>query len=126
MKEKINDFVLKITGGVSLDRDIDPSKNILLKGGELSIYEAAKRDNQDGTFNLVYKAKIVSPLDFEQEGKAIRGTDKTSKSRKLRGAVWHLSGEVDLGGMDEEQFYQWLMDKIIFNLPEIYEFVKNK
>lgn len=124
--DKINDNILKITGGVSLGDPIEPSKNILLKNGELSVYEVSKRDNQDGTFNMVYKAKFVSEVGFEQGNKPIRGSDKTSKSRKLRGAIWHLSSEIDMGGMTEDQFYEVFMDKIIINLPEIWEFVKTK
>ena len=123
---KINDNILRITGGASLDREVDPSKRLLINGGELCVYSVEKRDNQDGTFNLIYKAKFVSEIGFNQEGKPIRGTDKTAKSRKLRGAIWHLSADTDMGGLDEEQFYEVVMDKIIINLPEIWEFIKSK
>jgi hypothetical protein len=122
----INENILKITGGASLDREVEPSKNLLIKNGELSVYSVEKRDNQNGSFNLIYKAKFVSEIDFVQEGKPIRGADKTSKSKKLRGAIWHLSSEADMGGLDEEQFYEVVMDKIVLNLPEIWQFVKDK
>ncbi len=124
--EEINEYQLKITGAASLSQEIKPSMNVLIKNGELSVYEVSKRDNQNGTFNIVYKAKFVSEIDFEQCGKPIRGADKTGKSKKLRGAIWHLSGDVDMAGFEYDKFYDLVMDKIIINLPEIYEFIKDK
>lgn len=120
--DKINDYVLKITGGVSLPGPILPSKNIILTRGELSVYEAAKRDNQDGSFNMLYKAKFVAGVDFEQGGRPIRGADKTSKSKKLRGAFYYVWAEES--GMDFDPYYEIQMDKLIANLPEVINFLK--
>ena len=126
MEDKINEFVLKITGGISLNQPLDKALRSNLKKGEFDIYEVAKRDNQDGTYNMIYKAKFVSAVEIEQGVKKITGKDKSGRSFKLRGAIWHLSGDTDTAGMDFETFYSLVMDKIIGNLNIIWELIKKK
>ena len=122
--EDINEHILKIAGGISLSDELKPSERGNITYGEFDIYSVEKRDNQDGTFNLIYKAKFVSDIKIDQQGRPIRGIDKTKKSRKLRGAIWWLSEEEKVA--DREEFYETVMDKIIANLSEVWEFVKHK
>lgn len=117
-------YVLKITSGAEIAESLDPSKEVIIKNAEATIYEVAKHDLENGTFEIRYKARITSPVELEQSGKAIRGADKKGKSKKLRGAIHYLS--IDEGVDDKELFYSMVMDKIIVNLPYIWELIKNK
>ena len=65
-EQKINEFILKITGGAYLGEEVDRTKQLIIKHAELSIYDVNMPDNEDGTYDKVYKAKIVSPILFEQ------------------------------------------------------------
>jgi len=120
----INEHILKIAGGAYLGNEIDPSKTLKVKSADIDIYEVSERDNNDGTFNKIYKGKITSAVEIEQGDKVIRGTDKTKKSVKLRFAIQCLADE--LGEEDREFFYKTVMEKIIFFLPEIWSEYQDK
>lgn len=121
MEENINEWVLKITGGAYLGEDIDRTKALIIKNAELAVYDVSYPDNQDGTYNKVYKAKIVSSIDFEQGGEIIQGRDKTRQSVKLRYAVQSM--DQALG--NREEFYKIFTDKIIANPEETWERIKD-
>ncbi len=120
----INSHILKISGGAELSSDLDPSKTLIIKNTEIDIYAVEKSSNEDGTFDIKYKGKITSAIDYEQAGKIMRGADKKGKSRKLRGAIYWLGQEEQVE--DQEVFYAIVMDKLIANLPEVWEIVKGR
>lgn len=118
----INENLLRITGSAYVEEQIDPSKTLEIKG-ELSVYAVEKRDNNDGTFNLVNKAKFISAVEVEQNRKTIRGIDKTKKSICLRLAIGEIADEI---GTDREEFYKSFMDKLLANPHNVWEFLKDK
>lgn len=120
----MNSHILKITGSCELSGELDPSQTVKIQDGDIDIYAVEKRDNQDGSFTIAYKGKFTSAVEYEQNGKVMRGSDKKGKSKKLRGAIWYLGEEEN--AEDKELFYGMVMDKIIIHLPEIWEFIKNK
>jgi len=120
--EHINSHILKITDGAELSGALDPSQELKITDCDLSIYAVEKKSNEDGTFDIKYKARITSAIEYEQNGKVARGSDKKGKSKKLRGAIWYLANEE--GAEDKELFYSMVMDKIIINLPTIWEQIK--
>lgn len=122
--ETINSHILKITDGAELSGKLDPSLELKITDAELSIYAVEKKSNEDGTFDIKYKARITSAIEYEQNGQAMRGSDKKGKSKKLRGAIWYLAQEEN--AEDKELFYTMVMDKLIIFLPEIWEYIKKK
>ncbi len=114
----MNSYSLKIIGRSELSDAIDTSKRFNIKGGELECYEVAKRDLQNGDFELIYKAKFTGPIEIEAAGKKILGKDKTRKSKKLRGAIYYLD--------ENEEFYDIFMDKLILNVEEVWRFLKDR
>lgn len=122
--ETINSHILKITDGAELSDGLNPSMELKITDADLSIYSVEKKSNEDGTFDIKYKARITSAIEYEQNGKVMRGSDKKGKSKKLRGAIWYLGEEEH--AEDKELFYGLVMDKIIINLPSIWEIIKNK
>lgn len=119
----ISEHILKLTGSHPLSEPLDATKYARITT-EIQIYEVSKRDNQDGSYTLVYKAKAVSAVDAEQSGKVIKGKDKKSWSKKMRGGIYILGQEI--GVADDEQFYDEFMPKIIAHLPQIYSLVNSK
>ena len=121
---KINEYVLRITGGAYLGKELDASKVINLTSGEVSIYSVEKRDNQDGTFDIHYKGKFTSPIEITQGGEVIRGRDKTSESKKTRYAVKCFAAE--LGETDTDLFYEIFQQKLRSNIHDVWSLLKNK
>lgn len=117
----INENLLRITGSAYIEEMLDPSKTLEIKG-ELSIYSVEKRDNQDGTFNLVNKAKFTGAVEVEQNRRTIRGIDKTKKSIAWRIRVEEMADEF---GTDRKEFYKMFMDKLIANPHNVWEYLKN-
>jgi hypothetical protein len=51
-----NSYILKITGGSELSEKIDSTKTFNISA-DLDCYSVERRDNNDGTFDIVYKSK---------------------------------------------------------------------
>jgi hypothetical protein len=87
---------------------------------ETEIYEVATQDQQDGTFNEIYKAKLVGSTVIKQVGQkeAFICKSKRSPSQRLRAAIWQVN--------EDDVYYEVLMNKIITNIEEVAEFLKNK
>jgi len=117
---KIDKYKIKVNNfSAELEKPLDRSLRSFITI-EADIYEVATQDNQDGTFNEVYKAKLVGSTIIKQEGQksVIKGKSKRSQSQKLKIAFWKEN--------PDEEFYDIYTDKIINNLPEVIEFVKDK
>lgn len=119
--EQVNEYLLKITGSFPVQR-LDVSKEIKVTCADISVYETAKRDNFDGTFNIVYKGKPISFVEYVQDGVIVRGKDKSKKSVALRMRVMELA---DVLGEDREEFYTKFMTKLIPNVEEIWDHLKD-
>ena len=110
----LNERQLKITGSVNFIEEIDTEKEVKIIG-ELEIYEVAKRNNQDGTFNLVYKAKFPRGVEIETTDKKIQTKDKTKASVLLRRKISQKN--------DSEEYYQKRMKQITAHYEEIEQFL---
>ncbi len=119
----ISEHILKLTGSHPLSGPLDASQYARI-ATEIQIYEVAKRDKGDGTFDLVYKAKAVAAVDAEQNGKVIKGIENKRWSKKLRGQIYILGQE--LGVSDDEVFYNEVMAKILNQFPEVYCLITSK
>jgi len=120
----INENILKITGGAYLNEAFQTDHRAHIEA-DLECYSVEKRDNQDGTYNLVNKAKIVSEVVVTQGDKIIRGRTKNSLSQRFRGRVCGYAKD-DLGETDPEAYYESFMKKAIAYVPELCEYLKNK
>lgn len=121
--QQINERLLRITGSAFLENDIDMDNRFKFEG-ECEPYSREEKDRQDGSYDIIYKAKFCGLLNVEQGGKKILAKDRTSKSRRLKGAIWYLGQEQ--GVDDDNIFYEVVMDKILVNLPEIWEIIKSR
>mgnify|MGYP001572096064 FL=1 len=116
-EQKINDFILKLSGKVSLLEPIEVSHNYSLKI-EGSVTEETLKDNQDGKFDKIYKfepvrVELLSPL-----GKTIKARDPRSKSKLLRAGTWRIWKESN-SDLNDEDFYEKLLNYIIVNLDTL-------
>lgn len=100
-----------------LDKQLNENQRSVIMT-EIEIYETAYRDKHDGTYDLIYKSKVNGATEIKQGGVLAKGKSKRTQSKKLRQAIWAINGE--------EEFYQIQMDKIIVNIEEVVEFLKDK
>jgi hypothetical protein len=125
-KPEKNRTILKITGSAYLEEPLKRGERYFA-GVEIDCYSSGEeRDNNDGSWDEICKASLTGLVTIkDKRGKKIKSKDKRSKSQVLRGA---LMREFDGGDSRDEfdQYYDIQMGKIIANLPEILEFVKNK
>jgi hypothetical protein len=120
----INSYILRITSGAELADKLDTTKSFKISA-ELDCFAVEKRDNQDGTFNIVYKSRITSPIEVIQGETKIKGKDKKRWSQKWRGLLyfdWKESGAVGT----QEDYYDIWQEKMYKNWESIKEFLKNK
>lgn len=123
--QTINDYILKIIGGASLPGPLETDKTCLIST-QIDITEVAKRTNNDGTHDVIYKSKISSHIDIEQGGVIIRAKDPRKNSQKIRGAVWNLQQDEGMTHIEEEMFYNQMSAIIIEHLPELFHKFYNK
>ena len=109
---------------MELSDKLDSTKTVKIKDADVDIYAVEKSSNEDGTFTIKYKGKVVSAVILEQGKAVVRGADKHHKSKKLRGAIRAIS--LEEGVEDPEIFYKIVMDKIIYYLPEIWQEYREK
>jgi len=109
--EEINQYKLKLTAfSCELDGELDRNKRCFILT-EAEIYEVASQDNQDGTYNQIFKAKIVGATKIEQRGqKIILGKSKRSPSQRLRMAIMTEN--------PDEEVYERFINKLIIKIQE--------
>jgi hypothetical protein len=120
----INSHILKITGGAELNGKIDTAKSFKINA-ELDCYEVSKKDNQDGTFDISYKARITSPIEVTQGDTKIKGRDKRRWSQKWRSLLyfdWKESGAIG----EQETYYDIMQEKMYRNYEIIKQFLRDK
>ena len=110
----ISEHHLSITGSASISEGLEPDTEYLLQG-TITPYGSDLRSNNDGTFKKKYKAMFNSEIVLTKGDKVIIGKDKSRKSQKLRGAIYH-----------EGEEYDEIMDLIIPNVREVIDYLRKE
>ena len=110
---EINDYVLRLTGKVSLLEEISISHNyrIVIEG---SITSDELKDNQDGTFNRVYRFEPVRVGVINAEGKTLKAKDARSHSRLFRSSLWN-DWKTLPNDLSDTEFYEIVLNYCIRN-----------
>ena len=120
---KINDYVLKLSGKVSLLEPIENDRqyNIAIKG---EVVSKTEKPNQDGTYDIIYKfqPKVVEIL--KDAGKVIKSKDNRRNSQKLR-AMIHFRWEHSNSELDSEEYYDRFMKKLMANFEGVVEYLNH-
>lgn len=84
---------------------------------EVDIKSVEHPTNDDGTYDEVYKAKVVGTTIVKQAGEKapIVAKSKRSQSKKLRQRIWQDD--------PDEEYYKKVMNAYISNHDEIVEFL---
>jgi len=101
-----------------LETPLDSSLRTLVTT-EVDIKSEETTNNEDGTYDLLYKCKVVGSTIVKQgANKPVFCKSKRTQSQKLRQAIWSLN--------PDEEYYSCIMDKIIANTELVIDFLKDK
>jgi hypothetical protein len=107
---EIRDRVLKLLGTATLPEDLEKSTDyeIKLTG---STYSVEETDTQEGTYDRIFKVKLLAVEVADPAGKTIKGRVKGSQSKKWRqGVEYERIEKYAAEYPDEEEFYQLVMN----------------
>ncbi|KUO58565.1 hypothetical protein APF79_13960 [bacterium BRH_c32] len=124
--EKINELKVKLSGTVTIPREILTNATIDLKINRADCLDYRVINNHDGSFYKVYNVKIseISEVEFISDREKIEGNKKKSASQRLRGRAYIWSAEND--DTDPEMFYQMIVNKIINNFDILVDYLRDK
>lgn len=105
----MNSFQLKLIGAFEIAEQLDTTKDVLITV-PASIYSVEKLASQNGDTVIRYKAKVDGAAVLAQGEKKIASHDPRKASVRLRYALMDKARRL---GVDEEQYYQTEVNKII-------------
>jgi hypothetical protein len=111
MEKNYSDYIIKLSGGVSIPVPIDDTKSykILLDGAFPS---STDHNNEDGTYTKEFKFKPIMGEIIGENGEITKIKDVRKASQKLR-AIIRKEWETADSNLTEEEFYQREMNEII-------------
>jgi hypothetical protein len=112
----VNEHILRITGSASLPEKLD-YKNYLI-GVDADVTDIQKKRREDGTYDFIYKARLLTAEIVKDNGEAMKSKDKTRISQKLRARSWVAHQEHNIQ-IDPEEFYEKVGKGIILYYDEI-------
>lgn len=124
--EKISELKVKLSGTVTIPREILTNATIDLKINRADCLDYRVINNHDGSFYKVYNVKIsdISEVEFISDREKIEGNKKKSASQRLRGRAYIWTAEND--DTDPEMFYQMIVNKIINNFDILVDYLRDK
>ena len=89
----------------------------------VSVNDISRPDNEDGTIDIIFKAKATGEMIVKDEfEKIVVKADKSSQSYKLRGQVVQ---DLDIpDNYTPVDWYNWFMDKLRHYYPEVKAYIK--
>lgn len=118
-----NRFIIKITGTAEIDRLLEFGKDYEVQV-KTEVRSINKIPQDDGTFDYMTSLR-QSHVELIVDGEKVAAKDKSKKSQKLRGALYYQWQE-SKSDTDFEAYYEIAMSKLILNLPEVIQYLKNK
>lgn len=112
----LNSHILKLSGSAELSAPLELATRYAI-GAEVSITDERKVDNEDGSYDIEYKAKLVRAQIHTKEGR-LDTKDKTHESVKTRRAIMVIRNDYRQD-MDDEFWYAMVQKSIRAHLPEI-------
>jgi hypothetical protein len=113
----LNSNILKITGSAEIEAPLEIGKRYAV-GMEIGITDERKVDNEDGTFDVEFKGKMIRAQVKKENGEIIKTKDNTAQSVKTRMAILAVKSEFR-PEMDDDSFYNLVQGGIRHDLREV-------
>lgn len=113
----LNENILRVTGSAPIDGPLELAKTYAV-GMEIAVTDERKVSNEDGTFDLEFKGKLVRAQIKTSTGEIVKTKDTRSQSTKTRYAIIASKGEFK-PDMDDDAWYNFVQGGIRHNLRDI-------
>lgn len=113
-------YYVKIQGKANISSPLSIGHNYRLTS-DCSITSETKSDNEDGTFDVVFKVEPITVEIQKDNGETVKAKDPRKNSHKFRNACWRVS---DNHQIDTEAFYNYATIQSILNLDQLAELFK--
>lgn len=120
---ELNENIIKFNGACSLPQSLDLDGDYAA-GIKFNVTSAERKKNDDGTYDLIHKGRLVEIIISDKLGNKIYSKDKTKNSVKLRFAILSLKDQF-APQMEDEAFYNLVMGKLTWHLPTLIETLLN-
>ncbi|MEK7630358.1 MAG: hypothetical protein AAB432_03240 [Patescibacteria group bacterium] len=120
---KKDEYYIRFSGVAEIPEPLSSDQDYNVKIERMGFEDWKIKNLQDGKKRITYLLKPLSHAEIISQGKAIKTSDPIKLSVKLRGRLWILANEQ---GIDEQEFYDRTMQKIILYADEVIEFLENK
>ena len=120
MKE-INDYILKLTGKVSILESLELGHNYQIKI-DSTVTQVTDVDNNDGTLNRVYKIEPIIGEITKDNGETLKIKDARKNSEKIRNrsfAVWSSKSTK----IDSDEMYNKVTNWILSNMDSVQDII---
>jgi hypothetical protein len=118
----LNSHIIKLSGSAEISEPLELGKRYAV-GVEVGITDERKIDNENQTFDLEFKAKLIR-AEIKTSTGTIKTKDNTHESRKTRYAIIASKNNYpEYSEMEEESWYKLVQGNIRHYLPEIIEMI---
>ncbi len=112
-------YYVKITGKANIPKPLSIGHNFRLTA-DCSVTSESRSDNNDGSFDLVYRLEPITVEVEKDNGEIIKAKDPRRNSVKIRN-VFHRKWELLNIPIDPEDFYNKVTNYIIINADTIVD-----
>lgn len=112
-------YFIKIIGKANIPTPLSIGHNYNVTM-DCSITAENKVDNEDSTFDIIYKVEPVTATIQKDNGEVVKAKDPRKNSTKIRNYLHRIWSERDIG-LDFEDYYTTVTNKILRDLPFIVD-----
>lgn len=117
-----NNYFLKVSGKVNIPTSMSIGHNFKVTM-DCSITSENKIDNNDGTFDVVYKIEPITCEVLKDNGETVKAKDPRKNSTKIRNLL-HWKWQQLNKSTDFEEYYNKFTNYVLANMENIIETIK--
>jgi len=115
-------FFLKIVGKVNIPERLSIGHNFKVTA-DCSITSETKSDNEDGNFDVIFKAEPITCEISQDNGKIIKAKDPRKNSTKIRNLL-HWKWQQSNSAEDFESYYTRFTNYVLVNMDALISTLK--
>jgi hypothetical protein len=114
-----NSYFIKISGKANIPTELGIGHNYKVVM-DCSITSESKVDNEDGTYDVIYKVEPITAEITKDNGETIKARDPRKNSTKIRNYLYRIWADKNIG-LAFEDYYTTVTNKILRDLPMMVE-----
>ncbi len=119
----IDNYFIKVKGKANIPEPLSIGHNFLIENN-CSITSEQKIDNEDGSFDFVYVAEIVTTDIKKSNGENIKGKDTRRNSQKIRNYLFKLYHEEGFTESFDEVYDAFAIEVMLYTPQLLRDAIK--